>query len=90
MRPVRPVRSFLATLTDEQLAGRTEPPVGPGWTPEGETFLVKECLDVLLNEEWWHRQFAERDLTTRERGSRRTRAPGIPRRSQDRSAYRKR
>jgi hypothetical protein len=23
---------------------------------------VREVLDVVLNEEWWHRQFAERDL----------------------------
>jgi hypothetical protein len=56
------VRSHLATLTDEQLAGRTAPLVGAGWPPEGETFAVKECLEVLLNEEWWHRRFAERDL----------------------------
>lgn len=56
------VRSHLATLTDEQLAGRTAPLVGAGWPPEGETFAVKDCLDVLINEEWWHRRFAERDL----------------------------
>lgn len=60
------VRSHLATLTDEQLAGRTAPLVGAGWPPEGETFAVKECLEVLLNEEWWHRRFAERDLATLE------------------------
>ena len=24
--------------------------------------LVREVLDTILNEEWWHRQFAERDL----------------------------
>ena len=23
---------------------------------------VREVLGVVLNEEWWHRQFAERDL----------------------------
>jgi hypothetical protein len=56
------VRSHLAWLTDEQLAGRTAPLVGAGWPPAGETFAVKECLDVLINEEWWHRRFAERDL----------------------------
>ncbi len=56
------VRSHLASLTDEQLAGRTAPLVGAGWPPEGETFAVKDCLDVLINEEWWHRRFAERDL----------------------------
>jgi hypothetical protein len=60
------VRSYLSTLTDEQLAAETSPLVGGGWPPEGETFPVKECLDVLLNEEWWHRQFAERDLAALE------------------------
>ena len=24
---------------------------------------MKECLLIVLNEEWWHRQYAERDLT---------------------------
>ncbi|WP_460934936.1 DinB family protein [Phycicoccus ginsengisoli] len=56
------VAAYLATLTDEQLAGRTDPLAGTGWPPEGSQFPVKDCLDVLLNEEWWHRQFAERDL----------------------------
>jgi uncharacterized damage-inducible protein DinB len=53
-------------LTDEQLEARTEPLVGPGWPDEGETFPVRECLLVVLNEEWWHRMFAERDLAVLE------------------------
>jgi hypothetical protein len=40
--------------------------VGPGWPPEGETFPVRECLVIVLNEEWWHRQYAERDLSVLE------------------------
>lgn len=56
------VREHLATLTDEELAGRTAPVQGVGWPPAGESFPVQECLATLLNEEWWHRQFAERDL----------------------------
>jgi hypothetical protein len=60
------VRGYLSSLTDEQLGLETAPLVGAGWPPEGETFPVKECLDVLLNEEWWHRQFAERDLAALE------------------------
>lgn len=35
---------------------------GTGWPPEGATFPVRECLSVVLNEEWQHRRFAERDL----------------------------
>ncbi len=55
------VRQVFAELTDEQLAESTEPVLEPGW-PESRPFPVREVLDVVLNEEWWHRQFAERDL----------------------------
>ena len=61
------VRDYLATLTAEQLASHTEPVAGAGWPPP-ESFPVKDCLDTLLNEEWWHRQYAERDLAALERG----------------------
>jgi uncharacterized damage-inducible protein DinB len=60
------VRRVVDDLTDEQLDGRTEPLVGPGWPDEGETFLVRECLLVVLNEEWHHRWYAERDLAALE------------------------
>ena len=58
------VRSVIEALTDEQLAStvtRTE----PGW-PQLEDFPLKECLLIVLNEEWEHRQYAERDLTALE------------------------
>ena len=58
------VDRVMAALTDEQLASevtRTE----PGW-PRLENFPVKECLRIVLNEEWEHRLYAERDLTTLE------------------------
>jgi hypothetical protein len=29
-----------------------------------ENFPVKECLCIVLNEEWQHRLYAERDLDT--------------------------
>ena len=56
------VRRVVDDLTDELLAERTKPLVGPGWPDEGETFPVSECLLIVLNEEWHHRLFAERDL----------------------------
>ena len=62
----REVAAYLATLTDEQLAGHTAELTGTGWPRAGSRFPVKECLDVLVNEEWWHRQFAERDLAVLE------------------------
>lgn len=62
------VRGVVDDLTDEQLAVETAPLVGTGWPPEGETFPIRECLLIVLNEEWWHRQYAERDLSVLERG----------------------
>ena len=55
------VRRVIADLTDEQLAGRTEPVLEPGY-PESESFAVRRCLRAILNEEWEHRLYAERDL----------------------------
>jgi hypothetical protein len=60
------VRGVVDGLTDARLDTRTNPLVGPGWPPEGETFPVRECLLVVLNEEWEHRQYAERDLAVME------------------------
>jgi len=60
------VGTLLASLTDEQLGESTPPVTGAGWPPEDETFTVKHCLDILIDEEWWHRQFAERDLAALE------------------------
>jgi hypothetical protein len=54
------VRHLLESLTDDQLAAevtRSE----PGW-PRVEDFPLKECLRIVLNEEWQHRLYAERDL----------------------------
>ncbi|MGI5198294.1 DinB family protein [Streptomyces sp. CA-288835] len=53
-------------LTHEQLDSRTEPLVGPGWPDEGETFPIRECLLIVLSEEWSHRMYAERDLAVLE------------------------
>ncbi|MGD0607625.1 MAG: DinB family protein [Streptosporangiaceae bacterium] len=55
------VRRVLADLTDERLAGRTEPVLEPGY-PESESFAVRRCLQAILNEEWEHRLYAERDF----------------------------
>jgi|SRR4051812_27087041 uncharacterized damage-inducible protein DinB len=60
------VRRVVDGLTDLELDRETEPLVGPGWPDEGATFPVRECLLIVLNEEWWHRMFAERDLAVLE------------------------
>jgi hypothetical protein len=48
-------------LTDEKLDSQTKPVAGPGW-PRPIGYPVRECLLCILNEEWHHRQYAERDL----------------------------
>jgi hypothetical protein len=60
------VRDVVQPLTDEQLDAVVTP-VGPGW-PE-RAAPVKQCLLVVLNEEWQHRLYAERDLTLLEKES---------------------
>ena len=60
------VEDYLAELTDETLAGSVVVTDGPGWPPAGEELPVLECLSVVLNEEWEHRLYAERDLAALE------------------------
>ncbi len=55
------VRRVIDGLTDESLAGHTEPVDAPGW-PRPRSYPVRECLLIVLNEEWEHRRYAERDL----------------------------
>lgn len=58
------VRDVIDRLTPEQLEStvtRTE----PGW-PRLEDFPLKQCLLIVLNEEWHHHLYAERDLTVLE------------------------
>jgi hypothetical protein len=55
------VRQVIDGLTDASLDGHTEPVEGPGW-PEPRSYPVRQCLLCILNEEWEHRLYAERDL----------------------------
>ena len=65
------VRDVIAALTDEALDSLTVPVLEPGY-PESEAFLVRRCLGAVVNEEWEHRRFAERDLDIIDNGSRST------------------
>jgi len=58
----------LHELTDERLAMMTEPALEPGY-PEPESFPVRRCLGTVVNEEWLHREYAERDLAVLEEHS---------------------
>jgi uncharacterized damage-inducible protein DinB len=55
------VRQVIAELTDDTLAAMTQPVTEPGY-PEPESFAVRRCLQAILNEEWQHRLYAERDF----------------------------
>ncbi len=55
------VGQVIADLTDEKLASMTDPVTEPGY-PESQSFAVRRCLLAILNEEWEHRLYAERDL----------------------------
>ena len=55
------VRQVIDSLSDQSLDGHTKAVEGPGW-PEPRSYPVRECLLVVLNEEWEHRLYAERDL----------------------------
>jgi len=55
------VRRILAELTDADLEGQTTPVEGEGWPP-ADSYSVAEALSIVVNEEWHHRRYAERDL----------------------------
>jgi DinB superfamily/Pentapeptide repeats (9 copies) len=55
------VRAVVEGLTDESLDAVSEPIDAPGWPPP-VPLEVRHCLLVVLNEEYHHRLYAERDL----------------------------
>ena len=59
------VRAVIGVLTAEGLDEQTAPVDAPGWPPP-HSFPVRECLLVVLNEEYLHRLYAERDLAVLE------------------------
>jgi hypothetical protein len=61
------VQRVIDDLTDERLQERTTPVTEPGY-PESDSFLVADCLRTVLDEEWQHRVYAERDLSVLESG----------------------
>jgi hypothetical protein len=55
------VRKVMAGLTDEALERATVRVRGPGY-PRAGTYQVRRCVLTLVNDEWQHRRYAERDL----------------------------
>lgn len=60
------VRDLLATLTDDRLE-EVVSASGPGWPDPEMEETVGQCLRVVLDEEYHHRLYAERDLTRLQR-----------------------
>lgn len=58
------VRQTIAALTTEELDRVCLPPDAPGHPTRA--YSVRECLRVVLNEEWEHHRYAVRDLETLE------------------------
>lgn len=59
------VRGFINGLTSQTLDSHGKAAEGPGW-PEPGSYQVRRCLLTVLNEEWQHRRYAERDLAALE------------------------
>jgi DinB superfamily/Pentapeptide repeats (8 copies) len=69
------VRQVIEELTGTSLDSHTQPVQGPGW-PQPRSYPVRECLLCILNEEWEHRLYAERDLDALQARSAQRAAPG--------------
>lgn len=61
------VRAHVATLSDEDLHVRVGGPWDPPDLPTEHRARVIDCFRVVFREEWWHHQFAARDLGAIER-----------------------
>jgi hypothetical protein len=59
------VRDAVGGLTDEELDGWTQPNPSAGY-PEPKDYSVRGCVQIVLDEEWSHRRYAERDLAVLE------------------------
>jgi hypothetical protein len=55
------VARVLEELTDQRLEEMTEPVLEPG-CPKSKSFPMRRCLGAVVQEEWLHREYAERDL----------------------------
>lgn len=58
------IRGYLKDATDADLASMQTAP-DPTGHPQG-THKVLDCFLVIFNEEWWHHQYATRDLSALE------------------------
>jgi hypothetical protein len=60
------IRDYLSSATQADLTSMVTPP-DPTGHPQGN-HRVLDCFHVVLREEWWHNQYATRDLAVLQRG----------------------
>ena len=56
------VEAWLAEVTADQLARTAPVPDDDRWPPYATGRTVRRCLGTVLDEEWAHHRFCERDL----------------------------
>ena len=61
-RQASEVATWLAEVTPEHLAKPAPVPDDDRWPPYAKGRSVQQCLGTVLNEEWEHHRFCERDL----------------------------
>ena len=59
---VSEIETWLAEVTPDQLAQTAPVPDDDRWPPYAQGRTVRQCLGTVLNEEWAHRGFCQRDL----------------------------
>ena len=61
-RQAEEIETWLAQVTPDQLAARAPIPDDKRWPSYAKGRTVRQCLGTVLNEEWAHHRFAQRDL----------------------------
>jgi hypothetical protein len=62
IRQTSEIEAWLAEVTPDQLARAAPVPDDDRWPPYAKGRTVRQCLGTVLNEEWAHHRFCERDL----------------------------
>jgi hypothetical protein len=62
LRQSSAIETWLAEVAPDQLAQTAPVPDDDRWPPYAKGRTVRQCLGTVLNEEWAHHRFCERDL----------------------------
>jgi len=62
VRQASEIETWLAEVTPDKLAHTAPVPDDDRWPPYAKGRTVRQCLGTVLNDEWAHHRFCERDL----------------------------